>query len=60
VSWRFQRPYLIALKDADAPEQTIEQWHLNLQEGIPDAARYYAHQTRAAEKVRIFVIYMFM
>jgi hypothetical protein len=52
-----ERPYLIALLDAGAPEQTMEQWHLLMEEGIPEAAKFYAHKTLAAEWVRMYCMH---
>lgn len=46
--------HLIALRDPDAPQETMEQWHLRLGEDVPAAAKHWAHDTAAARKVRAF------
>jgi hypothetical protein len=46
-------PNLVALRDEDAPLETLEQWHLWMSGGVPEAAKIYAHKGRAAQKVCI-------
>jgi hypothetical protein len=43
--------HLVALRDEDAPLETLERWHLMMREGVPEAAIFYAHKGRAARKV---------
>lgn len=43
--------YLIALKPAEAPEDTIEKWHLRVGQDVPAAAKYFAHESPKAVKV---------
>lgn len=44
--------HLIALRPEGAPDETLEQWHLQLKEGVPEAAKFYAHEGPIAHKVR--------
>jgi hypothetical protein len=43
--------HLVALRDEDAPLETMERWHLMMREGVPEAGKFYAHKGRAAQKV---------
>jgi hypothetical protein len=45
--------HLVALRDEDAPLETMEDWHLRMSEGVPEAAKFYAHKGQAARKVCI-------
>jgi hypothetical protein len=43
--------FLIALAEENAPEETLDEWHLKLTDELPEAAKFWAYHSAEAKAV---------